>query len=176
MRTVWVGYIHLELRMDKATRPTKTKNKKKQNRKTKQQKKKKNPNCWWGASGYLCLTLASRLSETEHPGVTPWDLRYTSATPTTPLCPHPQLQRRAVRHLAVCWGGLVLELVSHQALLTSTHFSRNNKETNRNSRLPGEEAGLLRASPHSQPHPEGGEIRFRPGRQGFIPAMGRGKA
>jgi hypothetical protein len=29
--------------MDKATRPTKTKNKKKQNRKTKQQKKKKKP-------------------------------------------------------------------------------------------------------------------------------------
>lgn len=38
MRTVWVGYIHLELRMDKATRPTKIKNKK-----TKQKNKTKKP-------------------------------------------------------------------------------------------------------------------------------------
>lgn len=63
-------------------------------------------------------------------------------------------------------------------LLPLTHTSPEiiRKQKGRNSSLLGGEAGPLRAFPHSQPHPEGGEIRFRPGLQRFIPAVGRGKA
>lgn len=61
--------------------------------------------------------------------------------------------------------------------LPSTPFSRNNKEMKR-EKLQPPRWGCR--SPEGFPPlpapPRMGEIRFRPGHRGFIPALGRGKA